>query len=1247
MNAKIIAVVVAAIIIVAGIGAFLLLQNNETKEVVGNSDGRLQIYGNANNDDYIDANDVSLIKDIVSKNSDSDSSNDIDWKKLYPYADANHDGKVDSTDATIAQALADRKEGTIVYYLDGNDEVKSIEYPIKSICVLGTATFTAAQSLGLSDIVYGRSGTSQTNDVIYKDIWSKPAVSSTMVDFDISLFSNVADKVSGGIDAIIQNNGGMGAPIDSDTAIELEKLGTQTITMKFDVKGEENYYLTLGFLCGADDRAKKVIGLMDSVYETVDKAVKDVGSKPSVLCCWVTGSMGTGFYATSTDSVAAFVKAAGGDLIEIPDGSMDITSGTVGILDDKYNGDYILAPVRTSVSYLDDKDDWKSVWESTTGSTSTLSLMDACPDKTFLFMYGMPFICKVAYAVECMYGSSVSSGYGDSINQKWVEMCYIQNLGSDYKVSEHGFCIGKKDFGGESSGSGTATSISMYVDAAEIKIGESKLLSYVTSPEGSKATGSTVWKSSDTSVATVDAGTVTGVAAGTATITLTIGSLSTQCTVTVIDDSVKDYSKTVCGVDADKIASAFASKYDGVFGTYTVDPGATSEHASVTATSGTRTFTIVFDGNIEAASMFQDAVNSGAIEAPLGMPGETSSEVSYSGTFDGFYGYKHEASAMATFTALEFAAYDENVFVDAYSTWQYRPSSLATDAEIKEFIDAVALAVADPSGTGPVTPVAGADDVAAAFVSNYGTGAFGTYSVDGSSTASTASAVATIGNRTPTMTFKVNSAAQTLYNSAVSSGDIEALLGMPGETATEFVYNGGFDGCYVYKHEASAMAKFTALKFAAYYGNIYVDGYTVWQYRASDLATDAEINELLDAVFKAVSGASGGSGESEEPENPASITLSAASLTLLAGDSIGIEATVSDGSAVTWTSSDESIATYSEGNIVGVAYGTATITATAGSATAECAVTVLSGTAFDAGADKVAEAFVSSYGAGMFGTYAVDSGSDGTVATVTDGTHYFRVIGDCLPDELFETLSAAVDAKPDPYGNGPKAALDLSKYGFDNSSACTYTVSMGGTMTWMYFAVTEGYIAVDGTLKIQSYRGASSDALFDGFFYALKSAMDSQTVVSADADGAATKFVSAYSASSTFGTMSVDEKSNDMLAIATFETGSRVAPYTAVAFYGCSDASDRLAAAKTAIDSEIAEMGMPATDVSTTASFDGFYGKAVTMSMGTSAFTMLFFAAYDGDIFVDGYSSYQLHRNTAATSEEIDALMTALASALS
>lgn len=70
------------------------------------------------------------------------------------------------------------------------------------------------------------------------------------------------------------------------------------------------------------------------------------------------------------------------------------------------------------------------------------------------------------------------------------------------------------------------------------------------------------------------------------------------------------------------------------------------------------------------------------------------------------------------------------------------------------------------------------------------------------------------------------------------------------------------------------------------------------------------------------------------------ISLSATEATIVAGNSQTITATVSDSTAVVWTSSDDAIATVADGKITGVKAGTATITATAGKVSATVAVTV-------------------------------------------------------------------------------------------------------------------------------------------------------------------------------------------------------------------------------------------------------------------------------------------------------------------
>lgn len=76
---------------------------------------------------------------------------------------------------------------------------------------------------------------------------------------------------------------------------------------------------------------------------------------------------------------------------------------------------------------------------------------------------------------------------------------------------------------------GSATAISLDKATATVEVGGHVLINAATVPAG----GTVTWASDDTSKATVSNGLVTGVAAGSATITATYGSVSATCTVTV------------------------------------------------------------------------------------------------------------------------------------------------------------------------------------------------------------------------------------------------------------------------------------------------------------------------------------------------------------------------------------------------------------------------------------------------------------------------------------------------------------------------------------------------------------------------------------------------------------------------------------------------------------------------------------------------------------------------------------------
>ncbi len=126
-------IIAIVIIAVAAIAVFAVMNNNnnggEDHSAASFEDTRLRIYGNANGDDVIDKTDLNLINWIVRCNGDDDKTNDVDWAKDYPLADANYDDKVTADDATVVQKIID-KEKTKMYYFNKYERVTYVNYPI-------------------------------------------------------------------------------------------------------------------------------------------------------------------------------------------------------------------------------------------------------------------------------------------------------------------------------------------------------------------------------------------------------------------------------------------------------------------------------------------------------------------------------------------------------------------------------------------------------------------------------------------------------------------------------------------------------------------------------------------------------------------------------------------------------------------------------------------------------------------------------------------------------------------------------------------------------------------------------------------------------------------------------------------------------------------------------------------------------------------------------------------------------------
>ena len=107
MDKKITVILLVAVIVVAGMGVAAVVINNgqDSKEV--KATGNLPVFGNANNDDYIDSRDIDLMEKLI-----ADESLD---RSAYPFLDANQDGELDSADIEIVKKVIDKKACDLHY----------------------------------------------------------------------------------------------------------------------------------------------------------------------------------------------------------------------------------------------------------------------------------------------------------------------------------------------------------------------------------------------------------------------------------------------------------------------------------------------------------------------------------------------------------------------------------------------------------------------------------------------------------------------------------------------------------------------------------------------------------------------------------------------------------------------------------------------------------------------------------------------------------------------------------------------------------------------------------------------------------------------------------------------------------------------------------------------------------------------------------------------------------------------------
>ena len=422
MNTKVVAIIAVVIIVAGGAVAALMLMNGGEYRSTDAS-GRLAILGNANNDDYLDDDDLKVVDDIISGKKQS---------KDYPLADANNDGKVNSTDRSLIERMIKREAMTIMY-LDGNKDVKSVDYPIKRAVVVGTNAAMTMQAIGAvtSGKIVGTTGEKAKDTFLFSDLNKLPKVSTSVLaaDFDkVQEIGNVDAIITMASASYIKNEATFtGAGIDVVRISSSDGLEAVSVA------------LTMGYLFQEEDRANKYAKLCDEVLKYVTEKAKTIKEtdKVTILSFTMTNYVS----GTSSDYYSLTTMVGGKNLADWSETTKRFNPGDEWLLNDKYYADIMLHYHQYTYDPSVDQKDMYVEYRGYFADTQ------AVKDGHYRLMNSnMPAIVRLAYTASLLYPEIYGEDYGDEIHQKYVDG-FLDNLKElKYKVTSQKFILTDDDF---------------------------------------------------------------------------------------------------------------------------------------------------------------------------------------------------------------------------------------------------------------------------------------------------------------------------------------------------------------------------------------------------------------------------------------------------------------------------------------------------------------------------------------------------------------------------------------------------------------------------------------------------------------------------------------------------------------------------------------------------------------------------------------------------------------------------------
>lgn len=422
MANKLLTVIVAVIVVVAVVAAaVVVLDDGENGETTYEFDDlQLMVYGNANKDFTINEQDRDLIQSII----DGEVQ---DAMETYPFADVNNDGEIDESDLTAVDSIIDREPGTVnVACVDreGNDVVKSIQYPLDNIAVVGVGAITASLCTNAGDEVV----TYASFPVSYANAYSAlggTSFNTTGANHDWSIFVQVDQETP--VDAMFIDYQYAGFLTDN----EYESLDLGSIPYLIYKVSSPNAHtsaaVTMGFLCGEETEAVGYQFASDTydVLAHIQSVVGDMSDEEKATFITLArstsisqnhhanndvGIIGGGIpYYQTNPEFAALYEGTGTD-----------TSPADALAQYQDADAYISI---TSKDFGADPHDVVIDLMEPASGTDPLVFFHGVEDRWYYINNLLPGAMKAAYAAEAMY-PDLFEGYGDRVAQEFIDAGY-------------------------------------------------------------------------------------------------------------------------------------------------------------------------------------------------------------------------------------------------------------------------------------------------------------------------------------------------------------------------------------------------------------------------------------------------------------------------------------------------------------------------------------------------------------------------------------------------------------------------------------------------------------------------------------------------------------------------------------------------------------------------------------------------------------------------------------------------------